>query len=174
MGNIHVSKEDMLKRVARFKDLKSSDQAFVDSKIPGHERNIFNVIGRGVTEDTNLSPAITAVQDFNVTYVGASPGKGAALHSHSTVEVFIPLSGKWSIFWGDEGEQEIILETWDTVSVPTGIMRGFRNVGTEDAHLMAILGGTDPGHVAWAPQVLEQAKQTELTLDAEGNLLPEN
>ena len=32
--------------------------------------------------------------------------KGAALHSHSTVEVFIPLSGTWSIYWGDEGEQE--------------------------------------------------------------------
>ncbi len=174
MGNKKVSKEEMLKRVARFNDLKSSDQAFVDSKIPGHERDIFNVIGRGVTEDATLSPAITAVQDFNVTYVGASPGKGAALHSHSTVEVFIPLSGKWSIFWGDEGEQEVILETWDTVSVPTGIMRGFRNVGTEDAHLMAILAGTDAGHVAWAPKVLEQAKESGLKLDEQGNILQDS
>ena len=172
MAHIHVSKEAMLERVARFKELKSSAQAFVDSQIPGHERDIYNVIGRGVTEDTNLNPAITAVQDFNVTYVGASPGKGAALHSHSTVEVFIPLSGQWSIYWGNEGEDEVILDAWDTVSVPPGVMRGFKNVGSEDAHLMAILGGTDAGHVAWAPQVLEQAKQTALTLDEQGNLLP--
>ena len=76
MANTHVSKEAMLERVARFKELKSSAQAFLDSEIPGHERDIYNVIGRGVTEDSNLNPAITAVQDFNVTYVGASPGKG--------------------------------------------------------------------------------------------------
>ena len=173
MTNSKVSKQEMLERVARFSTLKSSAQAFVDSKIPSHERDIYNVIGRGVTEDTHLNPAITAVQDFNVTYVGASPGKGAALHSHSTVEVFIPLSGKWSIYWGDEGEDEVILDAWDTVSVPPGVMRGFKNVGDEDAHLMAILGGTDAGHVAWAPKVLEQAGQTGLKLDAQGDLLPD-
>ena len=173
MTDVYVSMEEMLGRVARFDALESSPRAFVDSLIPGHERDIYNVIGRGVTEDTDLSPAITAVQDFNLTYVSAQPGKGAALHSHSTVEVFIPLSGKWSIYWGDEGEQEVILDAWDTVSVPPGVMRGFRNVGDAHAHLMAILGGTDAGHVAWAPKVLEQARRTGLKLDAHGNLLPE-
>ena len=173
MTDVYVSMEEMLGRVARFDTLESSPRAFVDSHIPGHERDIYNVIGRGVTEDTDLSPAITAVQDFNLTYVGAEPGKGAALHSHSTVEVFIPLSGKWSIYWGDAGEQEVILDAWDTVSVPPGVMRGFRNVGDAHAHLMAILGGTDAGHVAWAPKVLEQARRTGLKLDAHGNLLPE-
>ena len=51
MKTKQVSRADMQKRVARFKDLRSSTQAFVDSLIPGHERKIFNVIGRGVTED---------------------------------------------------------------------------------------------------------------------------
>src|SRR6516162_7349697 len=93
-----VSKEEMLKRTARFKDLKSSREAFVDSLIPGGEREIFNVIGTGVTEDPSLSPAITAVEDFNLTFVKAEPGKGAALHYHPTVEVFMPASGKWAVF----------------------------------------------------------------------------
>ena len=52
-------------------------------------------------------------------------------------------------------------------------MRGFRNVGTEDAHLMAILAGTDAGHVAWAPQVLARAKESGLKLDEQGNILPD-
>jgi len=81
------------------------------------------------------------------------PGKGAALHSHLTVEVFTPLSGQWVIIWGDHGENEIVLEAWDTISVPPGVMRGFRNVGREPTCLMAILGGTDPGRVTWRQPV---------------------
>ena len=80
-----VSMDEMQKRVARFKGLRPSRKAFVDSLIPGHEREIFNVIGRGVTEDTTLSPAITDARDFNLTLVRAEPGKGAALHAHPTV-----------------------------------------------------------------------------------------
>ena len=171
MASVQVSKEEMLKRVARFTELKPSPQAFVDSRIPGHEREIFNVIGRGVTEDASLAPAITDARDFNVTFVHAGPEKGAALHAHPTVEVFIALSGRWAAYWGDHGENEIVLDQWDTISVPPGVMRGFRNAGNEDAYLMAILGGSDAGKVAWAPAVLERAKQTGLELDEQGNLV---
>lgn len=171
MKSVQISKDEMLKRVARFNQLRSSRQAFVDSKIPGHEREIFNVIGRGVTEDASLNPAITDARDFNLTYIRSEPGKGAALHAHTTVEVFVALSGEWGIYWGDNGENEIILKQWDTVSVPPGVMRGFRNTGKESALLMAILGGTDPGRVSWAQKVLDQAKQTGLKLDEYGNLI---
>ena len=102
---------------------------------------------------------------------GAEPGKGAALHSHTTVEVFVAMSGRWAVFWGDEGENEIELDTFDLVSVPVGVMRGFRNIGDGHAYLMAILGGTDAGKVSWADMVLSQAKETGLELDEEGNLV---
>ena len=170
MANLQISKQEMLKRVARFKELVPSEYAFVDSKIPGHERLIYNVIGNGVTEDASLSPAIPDTRDFNLTYVKAEPGKGAALHGHLTVEVFTPLSGQWAIIWGDRGENEIVLEAWDTISVPPGVMRGFHNVGQEPACLMAILGGTDPGRVTWPPEVLEKAKKT-LRFDDNGNVI---
>jgi quercetin dioxygenase-like cupin family protein len=171
MANLLVSKQEMLKRVARFKDLVPSEYAFVDSKIPGHERLIYNVIGTGVTEDPSLRPAIPDARDFNVTYVKAAPGKGAALHSHTTIEVFTPLSGKWAITWGDHGENELLLDPWDTISVPPGVMRGFRNAGNEEACLMAILGGTDAGRVTWQPEVLEKARATGLNLDENGNVV---
>ena len=93
------------------------------------------------------------------------------MHSHLTVEVFTPLSGKWAIIWGDQGENEIVLEAWDTISVPPGVMRGFRNVGSEAACLMAILGGTDPGRVTWSTEVLEKAKKTGLGFDENGNVI---
>ena len=172
MKTRQVGTDEMAKRVARFKELQPSRKAFVDSLIPGHEREIFNVIGRGVTEDTTLRPAITDARDFNLTLVRAEPGKGAALHAHPTVEVFMALSGRWTVYWGDAGEHELVLEQWDTISVPPGVMRGFRNAGTESGYLMAILGGTDAGHVSWSPAVLERANTTGLALDDAGNLLP--
>lgn len=171
MGNVQISPNEMGKRVARFTQLKPSPRAFVDSLLPGHEREIFNVIGRGVTEDASLNPAISDARDFNLTLVHAHPDKGAALHAHPTVEVFMPLSGRWIVSWGDHGENEITLEQWDVISVPPGVMRGFRNAGSEPGYLLAILGGTDAGRVAWAPQVLERARQTGLRLDEHGNLV---
>ena len=124
-----------------------------------------------MTEDPNLKPAITAVEGFNVTYIGADPGKGAALHSHTTVEVFYAMSGRWAVFWGDNGENELELDTFDIISVPIGVMRGFRNIGDEHAHLMAILGGNDAGKVDWAKSVLERAEKSGLSLDHTGNII---
>src|SRR2546427_13035858 len=72
---------------------------------------------------------------------------------------------------GDKGEQEVVLEPFDTISVPPGVMRGFRNAGPAHGYLMAILGGTDSGKVAWAKSVLARAKETGLGLDARGNLV---
>jgi len=172
MSNNPTLVDQMRARTARFDELRPSAEAFVDTRIPEHERDIYNVIGRGVTEDSSLAPAITAVEGFNVTYIGADAGKGAALHSHQTVEVFVALTGRWVVYWGEDGDGETELNTLDMISVPVGVIRGFRNVGDEHAYLMAILGGDDAGRVDWAKSVLSRAKETGLELDADGDLVP--
>ena len=73
MATVQIPKEEMLARVARFKDLRPSTKPFVDSLIPGHERQNFRVIGRGVTEDPGAMPAIAAPHDFNVGLNVAAP-----------------------------------------------------------------------------------------------------
>jgi mannose-6-phosphate isomerase-like protein (cupin superfamily) len=157
-----VSPDDMEKRVARFGEVKSCASAFCDTLIPGHEREIFNIIGHGVMDDPGMNPVITDARDFHVNFIRARPGCGAASHTHPTIEVFIPMSGEWTVYWGDADEHEVRLGQWDVVSVPPGVLRGFRNAGTEDAVLLSILGGTDPGRVVWSPRVLERAKATGL------------
>jgi len=165
-----VTPESMESRTARFKNLSYSAQGYLDTRIPVHARNTYNVIGRGVTEDPKLSPAISEAQDFNLTYIGADSGKGAALHDHPTVEVFIAMTGKWAIIWGDEGEFETIIEQFDVVSVPPGVMRGFRNESNEHGFIMAILGGSDPGSVSWAGSVIREAEKTGLRLNEDGTI----
>ena len=55
--------------------------------------------------------------------------------------------------------------------MPPGVMRGFRNIGSEHGYLMAILGGTDAGKVTWAKKVMDDARDSGLDLDTEGNIV---
>jgi hypothetical protein len=145
--------------------------AFLDTRLPDHFREIFNVIGSGVSENVDTMPAISSVNGFTVTYNGCEPGKGAALHSHETCEVFVPLTGKWSIYWGMKGEHGAILDPFDVISLPTGILRGFKNAGEEYSILMAIIEGNNPGKVGWHDDVINSARATGLELDQDGNLI---
>jgi len=159
-------------RIGRFSELKSSGKAFIDALIPGYERDLYNIIGRGVVEDKELLPPIKDNQDFNLGMIKAEPGKGASLHIHATLEVFFALSGKWSIYWQnqDGSEHEVILEQYDTVSVPIGLSRRFRNAGDDTAYMLAIVGGTDPGKVEWPQETVEMAREHGIGLDENGDL----
>lgn len=158
-------------RTARFKKLKPSPVAYVDTLVKGHARDTFNVIGRGVTENSTLRPAIPHADGFNVSYIRCLPGNGAALHSHPTVEVFFIMKGQFTVFWGEKGESKSILKQWDMISFPPGVYRGFENSGRSAAYLMAIFGGSDAGHVDWPKSVIEQSRATGMQLDDEGNII---
>jgi mannose-6-phosphate isomerase-like protein (cupin superfamily) len=172
-----VSKETMEHEcVARVKNVKALDVAFLDQRIPRYERDIINMVGMGVTENAALKPNVKeSAVGFSVTYVRAKTGRGAALHRHATEEVFIPVKGRWQVFWleGDE-ERTVDLDEGDVLNVPIGIYRGFRSLtDAPDALLMAIIGGPDAGKVDWHPSVLEEARKTGLTVDEEGTLIIE-
>jgi quercetin dioxygenase-like cupin family protein len=170
-----ISKATMEREsVARAKNARGMEPAFLDQRIPRYEREIINMVGMGVTENAALRPNVTTgAAGFSVTYVRAKSGKGAALHRHATEEVFIPVKGPWQVFWleGDE-ERTVDLDEGDVVNVPIGIYRGFRSLSDRpDALLMAIVGGPDAGKVDWHPSVLAEARSTGLSVDDDGNLI---
>lgn len=166
---------EMMKHVARFKEQKSTAKSFIDTRIPGHEREIYSIIGAGTLEDPDLAPPIPS-QEFHLSIIKADPGKGAALHSHLTQEVFMPLSGRWKLYWGPEGQHEVLLEQYDVISVPTLVMRGFMNAGTETALLLAVVGGADPGKVGWPDTMKAMARAAGLELTDDGTFreIPES
>jgi mannose-6-phosphate isomerase-like protein (cupin superfamily) len=86
--------------------------------------------------------------------------------------VFFVLKGRWRFFWGRWGTAgEVVLEEGDIFNIPTGIFRGFENIGTDYGMIMAILGGDNAGGgVIWAPQVIEDATDHGLVLSEEGKL----
>ena len=159
-------------RVARFNQLKGSQKPMLDAVIPGCEREIYQIIGRGVGEDKNQEVAITDNRDFNVAVVRCAPGKGTLHHDHVTNEVFMPLKGRWKIFWGtDETSRFVILDPWDVASCPPHVMRGFRNVGEEEGLLFVIVGGTNPGSVDWRRDVLDEAEKRGHKRNPDGTIV---
>src|SRR6476620_7509771 len=137
----YFSREDMQKRIARFKDLKGSDGGLPDSKMPGCERTLFNVIGfqppKGsggavtspVGDHAAQLAAIKISEGFNLGYCKAKPGHGPEMHNHDTNETFIPMTGTWRASWENEnGKVEY---------VDLGPM-------DEESILMFVIGGDAP------------------------------
>jgi mannose-6-phosphate isomerase-like protein (cupin superfamily) len=135
----------MESRVARFGRLRPTSD-YVDAAIPGCERATFRVIG-------NTPEAPLQAEDFHLNFVQCEPGKSAPLHNHLTQEVFIAVTGRWEVFWGPDGERCLVLEPLDTVSIPPGVSRGFRNVSESTSLLMGIASGRDPGNINWPAPV---------------------
>jgi mannose-6-phosphate isomerase-like protein (cupin superfamily) len=132
-------------RVARFQHLIPTDD-YLDSAIPGCERTTYRVLG------TQPAAPLQA-EEFHLNIVRCEPGKSAPLHNHLTQEVFVALTGRWEVFWGPEGARSLVLEPFDTVSIPPGVSRGFRNIAPESSLLMGMASGRDPGNINWPPQV---------------------
>jgi mannose-6-phosphate isomerase-like protein (cupin superfamily) len=143
--NANPTVAEMEARVARFKNLVPTHD-YVDAGIPGCERTTWRVLGE-------VPHAPLQAADFHLNIVRCEPGKSAPLHNHLTQEVFVALTGRWQVFWGPEGERSIVLEPLDTVSIPPGVSRGFRNVAAEPSLLMGMASGSDPGQINWPAPV---------------------
>ncbi|MEM1161225.1 MAG: cupin domain-containing protein [Pseudomonadota bacterium] len=160
-------------RIVRYGDLVPCRTAFIDAHTPGSDqKENFTIIGGGVSESPDQHVHIKETPGFNIGAAGQPPKCRNSLHSHRTAEVFFVLSGRWRFFWGRWGTAgEVVLEEGDIINIPTGIFRGFENIGTDYGMIMAILGGDDAGGgVIWAPQVIEDARDHGLVLGDNGAL----
>jgi mannose-6-phosphate isomerase-like protein (cupin superfamily) len=155
------TREEMMKRVARFKRLKGSDGGLQDSKLPECRRKLYAVIGfqppmtdsaaanSPVGADASAMPAIAIAEGFNLGYCKAKPGKGPLMHNHDTNETFIAMTGRWRAEW-NEGEvtEHVDLDPYDVISFPVGVARRFMNVTYDEPQkehlLMFIIGGDQP------------------------------
>ena len=168
-----LTQAEMEARIVRYGDLKPCKTAFIDAHTPGSDqKENFTIIGGGVSESPDQHVHIRETPGFNIGAAGQPPKCRNSLHSHRTAEVFFALKGRWRFFWGRWGNAgEVVLEEGDIINIPTGIFRGFENIGTDYGMIMAILGGDDAGGgVIWAPQVIQDAAGHGLVLGKNGKL----
>lgn len=168
-----MTPQQMFARIVRYGELKPCKTAFIDAHTPGSDqKENFTIIGGGVSESPDQHVHIADKIGFNIGAAGQPPKCRNSLHSHRTAEVFFVLKGRWRFFWGRWGDAgEVVLEEGDIINIPTGIFRGFENIGTDYGMIMAVLGGDEAGGgVIWAPQVIEDAAEHGLVLGENGRL----
>jgi hypothetical protein len=171
-------REEMMKRVARFKRLKGSDGGLPDSPLPECTRKLFNVIGFQPPEDghspvggdASAMPAIPIAEGFNLGYCKARPGKGPLMHNHDTNETFIALTGRWRAEWNEGGAMEYVdLDPYDVISFPVGVARRFMNVTYDEPNrehlLMFIIGGNQP-QAEFTPAAMRRCEEWQRTRSA--------
>ncbi|MGL5837577.1 MAG: cupin domain-containing protein [Sphingorhabdus sp.] len=167
------TKDRMEARIIRYTDLVPCRNAFIDTRSPGSEaKENFTIIGPGVAENPEQHVHISEPHGFNIG--GARQPKGCvnSQHSHDTAEIFVVHSGRWQINIGEHGDDaHLVIEPGDVLSVPTGLFRGFTNIGDDIGFLWVVLGKDNPGRVLWAPYVFDMARDHGLILLENGSLV---
>lgn len=172
------TREQMLKRVARFADLKGFSDGLQDSALPECHKTTYNVIGFQTPENAgdgavnspvgrsaSENAAIAISEGFNLGFVKCRPGKGVLMHNHDTNETFVVISGRWRVEWNEGAERESLeVGRLDTISFPPGCARRFENITTEEPeaeHLLLFVIGGDAPQNEFTPASMRRVEEFE-------------
>lgn len=171
MKTIELTPAEMATRVSRFRDLKPlpsqvADEVPLAAKDVVYARKLLSVIG---LEDSSATPIssgapIKGAAGMTMTLAVCPPGQGPELHAHlNTYETFTVLRGRFEFRWNDDGRDSVVLEEFDTVSIPPGVCRAFRNVGdTEGIVQVLITGGVhDMTDIDFARQIADKLESID-------------
>lgn len=176
------TREEMLKRVVRFADLKGSKHGLPDSELPECERELINVLGFRPPEDevAEMSPlgsenarsaTIDISEGFNMGFIRCKPGKGPLMHNHDTNETFMPITGTWRCEWNEGDDHEFVdVGPMDVVSFPPGAIRRFMNVTMDEPdqdHVMLVVIGGDAPAAEFSDRAWERIREFEAEQAAE-------
>ena len=148
MKTIELTRAEMMRRVARFRELtplpNQTDPAMpLAAKDIVYARKLLSVIGveTGATPVSSNAPIVGAA-GMAMTLAVCPPGQGPELHAHvKTYETFTVLRGRFEVRWNDDGSERLELGEFDTISVPPGVCRAFRNIGDEEGILQVLITG---------------------------------
>jgi quercetin dioxygenase-like cupin family protein len=162
-------------RISRFKDLKPLPIQRPDipekARDVVYARKLLSVIGlEDSSSPINAGAPITGAAGMTMTLAVCPPGQGPGLHNHvKTYETFTVLRGRFEVTWNDDGSGRAELEQFDTISLPPGICRAFRNIGNEEGILQVLITGGvhDMSDIAFTPRAKQDIEAVRPGLSAE-------
>jgi len=178
------SRDEMMKRVARFEDLKGFSDGLQDSALPECQKTVFNVIGfqtpenagvggvnSPVGQSASMNAAIKISEGFNLGFVKTKPGRGVLMHNHDTNETFVVISGRWRVQWNEGKDMESLdVGPLDTISFPPGCARRFENITRDepdtDHMLLFVIGGDQPQN-EFTAQSMRRVEEFQRSVDEE-------
>jgi quercetin dioxygenase-like cupin family protein len=146
MKTIRISKEQMARRISRFRELRplpiQNEAVPEKARDVVYARKLLSVIGLDTSTPISAEAPIRGAAGMTMTLAVCPPGQGPGLHSHrETYETFTVLEGEFEVRWNDDGGEREVLRRFDTISFPPGVCRAFRNIGAEQGILQVIITG---------------------------------
>jgi len=147
MSDILISPADMAKRLARFAELKPYKDTMNDAHgIPPEAMRMMSpdkvypiMSPAGWTGRSKIAP-VKGAPGLTITLAECPPGDHAGLHKHTdAVENFFCVEGRFEITWGANGEHRVVLDALDFISIPAGVYRDFRNIGSSVGRLLVAI-----------------------------------
>jgi len=129
----------------------------LDMVLPQFERKRYPVTGRS-TEQSWSDKRVGEVEAFNINFVSCDANCGIGTHAHDSDEAFVILTGRWSIRFGETGDQEIELEPYDLITVPPNIMHGVTNIADSESYLLAVQGAHRGATIQWSSKIVKQVR----------------
>ena len=186
MKTVQMTAADVAQRTARFDKLQAMSTLKDNPVVPEAARDIFlarKIRPLVLAQTPNAFGSVAAIYGAAGLTMNISvcpPGQGPGLHAHHrTFETFFVLEGAFEFSVNDDGGQKVVLNKWDTLSVPPGVCRGFRNVADRDSVLMTVITGgvhdrndiSLPPSIgqridAFGPGVLDEVKKIGISFDA--------
>ena len=161
---VQVTPDEMTARIARRADLVPLTASYAEAAgIPVdayRDVTVYSVslVMAPATQGGPMAvaPAIDGPGGLSVLFVESPPGNGTLLHSHYyTNETFFCLDGRYRVTWGNNGEHETVIEPWDMIAFPTGVMRAFENISDGPSHILTFITGEseeDFADIAMTPE----------------------
>lgn len=186
METVQLTPEQIRSRTARFDALQPMTTLRDSKEVPQAARDLFlaRKIMPIVIEQTanafGTQAAIYGAAGLTMNISVCPPGQGPGLHvHHKTFETFFVLKGSFEFSLNDDGGEKVVLNQYDTVSVPPCVSRGFRNLADSDSMMLTVITGGvhDRNDISLLPQmaqdldrfgpgVLDAVKNIGLTFDA--------
>ena len=139
MKTVQMTAAEVAQRTARFDKLQAMSTLKDNPVVPQEARDVFlarKIMPILLEQTQNAFGSVAAIYGAAGLTMNISvcpPGQGPGLHAHhKTFETFFVLEGSFEFSVNDDGGEKVILNQWDTLSVPPGVCRGFRNIAATD------------------------------------------
>ncbi|MBM2322830.1 MULTISPECIES: hypothetical protein [Marivita] len=161
-----VSRDEMMSRIVAA-DARDFRPAFIDQALPTGGAQIAPVIGHGMTQNRNHAAPITNPHGFSAEWLRIEPGQSVGPFLLDEKMVLMMHEGQARLDYV-EGDASVILNAWDTYSVPASVFRTLTATGDTPVEALVVLSGDHRKRPVFTPETLNGATDAGLGLDAGG------
>ena len=148
-------------------DARDFRPAFIDQALPTGGAQIAPVIGHGMTQNRNHAAPITNPHGFSAEWLRIEPGQSVGPFLLDEKMVLMMHEGQARLDYV-EGDASVILNAWDTYSVPASVFRTLTATGDTPVEALVVLSGDHRKRPVFTPETLNGATDAGLGLDAGG------